>query len=189
MIYRAIAAERWHLKAPEGTIPQSPPAPRPQAQTPQHPGPRTGGVCGGIGGKTSKEGQKAEDCAWAERGQVPIGRSSAADAAAQVVAAAQQRHPAAPPRCPSSSCFYCYCSSCYCSCCCCSCCCYYYFLLGRAPPSYRAGCALGCRWGRLAGAVANARCGRYRAVEFGRSFTWAGPQKKFLQENFPYQPI
>ena len=25
MIYRAIAAERWHLKAPEGTIPQSPP--------------------------------------------------------------------------------------------------------------------------------------------------------------------
>ena len=41
---------------------------------------------------------------------------------------------------------------------------------GSGPLGHRAGCALGGRWGRLAGAVANARCGRYRAVEFGRSF-------------------
>ena len=31
---------------------------------------------------------------------------------------------------------------------------------GSGPLGHRAGCALGGRWGRLAGAVANARCGR-----------------------------
>ena len=30
---------------------------------------------------------------------------------------------------------------------------------GSGPLGHRAGCALGGRWGRLAGAVANARCG------------------------------
>ena len=31
---------------------------------------------------------------------------------------------------------------------------------GSGPLGHRAGCALGGRWGRLAGAVAGARCGR-----------------------------